>query len=216
MYYDDISHCFISLGSECPKDCSEESGGECMEGVTMDCCEDDGLHYSVSSEGESSDSWESECEVANPDDLLFIPTPECRGMAQKKHGHDTYFVGSGDSDVREMAGDSDDGVNQKKRKGRSRGRSRGKDNPQEKGKCGACGPSTHRRSSHKHCPFHKGRAKKEAHSPSLAKRSTPSCESGNESIQYASCDSSGIEEVQIVDTCTCGPQEGLSVELQEP
>ena len=50
----------------------------------MDCCEDDCLHYSVSSEGESSDSWESECEVSNPDDSLFIPTPERRGMAQGK------------------------------------------------------------------------------------------------------------------------------------
>ena len=44
----------------------------------MDGREDD------SSEGESSDSWESECEVSNPDDSLFIPTPECPGMAQGK------------------------------------------------------------------------------------------------------------------------------------
>ena len=50
----------------------------------MDCCEDDYLHHFVSSEGESSDSWKSECEVANPDDSLFISTPECRGMVQGK------------------------------------------------------------------------------------------------------------------------------------
>ena len=50
----------------------------------MDCCEDDYLHDFVSSEGESSDSWESECEVSNPDDSLFIPTPERPGMAQGK------------------------------------------------------------------------------------------------------------------------------------
>ena len=45
----------------------------------------------------------------------------------KKHGHDTYFGGS---DV-EMAGDSDDGVNQKKRKGRSRG----KEDPEQRRAC---------------------------------------------------------------------------------
>ena len=50
----------------------------------MDCCEDDYLHHFVSSEGESSDSWESECEVACLDDSLFIPTPDRRGMAQGK------------------------------------------------------------------------------------------------------------------------------------
>ena len=50
----------------------------------MDGREDDYLHHFVSSEGESSDSWESECEVASLDDSLFIPTPERPGMAQGK------------------------------------------------------------------------------------------------------------------------------------
>ena len=71
----------ISLGSECPKDCSEESRGDCLEGVSMDYCEDD---YFVSSEGESSDSWESECEVPNADDSLYVPTPERPGMVHGK------------------------------------------------------------------------------------------------------------------------------------
>ena len=57
----------------------------------------------------------------------------------------------GGSDV-EMASDSDDGVNQKKGKGRS----------DSKRKCAACGSSTHQRSGHRDCPFHKDRAKKEA------------------------------------------------------
>ena len=48
----------------------------------MDCCEDDYLHHFVSSEGESSDSWESECEVACPDYSLFIRTPERLGVNQ--------------------------------------------------------------------------------------------------------------------------------------
>ena len=51
-----ISECLISLGSECPKDGSEESGEECLEGVTVDCCEDDYLHNFISTEGESLDS----------------------------------------------------------------------------------------------------------------------------------------------------------------
>ena len=50
----------------------------------MDCCEDDYLHNCISSEGESSDSWESECEAANVDDSLFIPTPERPGMVRGK------------------------------------------------------------------------------------------------------------------------------------
>ena len=50
----------------------------------MDCCEDDYLHHFVSSEGESSDSRERVCEVSNPDDSLFIPTPERPGMVRGK------------------------------------------------------------------------------------------------------------------------------------
>ena len=110
----------------------------------------------------------------------------------KKHGHDTYFGGS---DV-EMAGDSDDGVNQKKGKGRSCGTG----NPQGNGKCSACGSSTHRRSSHRDCPFHQGRAKKDALSVSPSVRSTPAAsESDNESIDDSS------DEV-LIDICTCGAE----------
>ena len=115
----------------------------------------------------------------------------------KKHGHDTYFGGS---DV-EMAGDSDDGVNQKKGKGRSRGTG----NPQGKGKCSACGSSTHRRFSHRDCPFHQGRTKKDALSVSPSVRSTPAAsESGNESIDDSS-DSCMSDEV-LIDICTCGAE----------
>ena len=58
--------------------------------------------------------------------------------------------------------DSGDGVKQNKEKGKGSGCGKGK--PQGKGKCAACGSSTHLRSSHRECPFHKSRAKKEAHS----------------------------------------------------
>ena len=76
----------------------------------------------------------------------------------KEHGHDTYFGGSGDSDVEEMVCDSGDGVNQNKGKGKGSGRGKGK--PLGKGKCAACGSSTHRRSSHRDCPFHESCTKK--------------------------------------------------------
>ena len=109
----------------------------------------------------------------------------------KKHGHDTYFGGS---DV-EMASDSNGGVNQKKGKGRS----------DSKGKCAACGSSTHQRSSHRDCPFHKDRAKKEALSVSPSDRSTRAAsESGNESLGGPS-DSGMSDEVEI-DICTCGTE----------
>ena len=58
------------------KDCLEESGEECSV-----FCDDDNF---VSSDGESLDSLESECEISNLDDSLYIPTPERRGMIQGK------------------------------------------------------------------------------------------------------------------------------------
>ena len=66
----------IYLGPECSKDCLEESGEECSA-----FCGDD---IFFSSDGESSDSLESECEISNLDDSLYIPTPERRGMIQGK------------------------------------------------------------------------------------------------------------------------------------
>ena len=72
-----------------------------------------------------------------------------------KHGHDTYFGGSGGSDFEEMVCNSGDGVNQDKEKGKGSGCGKGK--PLGKGKCAAC---THRHSSHRDCPLHKSHAKK--------------------------------------------------------
>ena len=94
----------------------------------------------------------------------------------KKHGHDTYFGGSDDSDAEEMVCDSGDGVNQNKGKGKVSGRGKGK--PQGKGKCAACGSSTNRRSSHRHCPFHKSRAYKDNHSDGTAEELITDSESG--------------------------------------
>ena len=86
-------------------------------------------------------------------------------------------------------------VNQKKGKGRS----------DSKGKCAACGSSTHQHSSHRDCPFHKDRAKKEALSVSPSERSTRAAsESGNESLDGPS-DSGMSDEVEI-DICTCGAE----------
>lgn len=63
-----IVYVYVWLG--CPKDGLEESGEECFESVTMECGVDD----CVSSEGESSDSWESENEVSNRNDSLYANT----------------------------------------------------------------------------------------------------------------------------------------------
>jgi hypothetical protein len=130
----------------------------------------------------------------------------------KKHGRDTYFDGSGDSDVEEMVCDSGDGVNQNKGKGKGSGCGKGK--PQGKGKCAACGSSTHRRSSHRDCPFHQGRVKKDVLPVSPSVRSTPAAsESGNESIDDSS-DSCMSDEV-LIDICTCGA-EGRSHKISCP
>ena len=115
----------------------------------------------------------------------------------KKHGHDTYFDGSGDSDVEEMVCDSGDGVNQSKEKGKGSGRGKGK--PQGKGKCAACGSSTHRRSSHRDCPFYKSHANKEAPSDGTAEEMIINSE------DIADGDSLDSEEIEI-DFCTCGAE----------
>ena len=112
----------------------------------------------------------------------------------KKHGHHTYFVGS---DV-EMASDSDDGLNQKKGKDKNDGNG----DFQAKKKCAACGSITHKRSSHKECPFYKGRAKKEVHSVSFSVESTPvASESGSEQL-----DNSTDCRMSDSDICTCGAE----------
>ena len=112
----------------------------------------------------------------------------------KKHGRDTYFNGSGDSDVEEMVCDSGDGVNQNKEKGKGSGRGKGK--PLGKGKCAACGWSTHRRSSHRDYPFHKSRAKKEAHSDGTAEELITDSQSGEYITGGNSSDSEEIENVR--------------------
>ena len=50
--------------------------------------------------------------------------------------------------------------------GRQKVSSRGKGRPQKKGNCASCGSSTHKRSSHKDCPFHKSRGKEGANTAS--------------------------------------------------
>ena len=101
----------------------------------------------------------------------------------KKHGRDTYFDGSGDSDVEEMVCDSGDGLNQNKGKGKG-------------------GSSTHKRSSHRECPFHKSRAKKDDHSDGTAEELITDSESGE---YITGGDSSESEEIEI-DICTCGAE----------
>ena len=65
-----------------------------------------------------------------------------------------------------MVCDTSDGVNQNKGKGKGSGPGKGK--LQGKGTCAACGSSTHRRSSHRDCPFHKSCANKDDHSDGTA------------------------------------------------
>ena len=91
-----------------------------------------------------------------------------------------------------MVCDSDDGVNQNKGKGKGSGRGKGK--PQGKGKCATCGSSTHRRSSHRDCPFHKSRAKKDDHSDVTAEELITDSESGE---YITGGDSLESEEIEI-------------------
>ena len=53
---------------------------------------------------------------------LRVADGEKRIKWSKKHGRDTYFYCSGDSDFEEMVCDSGDGVNQNKGKGKGSGR----------------------------------------------------------------------------------------------
>ena len=79
----------------------------------------------------------------------------------------------------------DDGVNQK---GKGKGSNRGKINAKGKGNCAVCG------SSHRDCPFHKGHAKKEAHSDSPVEELISDSESGED---MADGDSSDSEEIPV-------------------
>ena len=74
----------------------------------------------------------------------------------KEHGHDTYFGGG---NVEEKVCDSSDGVNQRKEEGSGPGKLK----PRGRGKCAACGSSTHLCSSHRDCLFYKSHANKEPH-----------------------------------------------------
>ena len=85
----------------------------------------------------------------------------------------------------------DDGVNQK---GKGKGSNRGKINAKGKGNCAVCGSSTHLRSSRRDCPFHKGHAKKEAHSDSPVEELISDSESGED---MADGDSSDSEEIPV-------------------
>ena len=74
--------------------------------------------------------------------------------------HDTYSGAQCDSEH------SDIDVKVIQGEGRQKVSSRGKGRPQKKGNCALCGSSTHKRSSHKDCPFHKSRGKKGANTAS--------------------------------------------------
>ena len=85
----------------------------------------------------------------------------------KEHGHDTYFGGS---DAEENACDYGDGVNQRKEKGSAYGKGK----PRGKGKCAACGSSTHLR---RDCPYNKSNTNKKPHSDKSTEQLIPDSES---------------------------------------
>lgn len=116
----------------------------------------------------------------------------------KEHGHDTYFGGS---DVEEKLCDTSDGLSQKKGKGRACGKGK----PRGKGKCVACGSSTHLRSSHRDCPFYKGRANKEPHSEELMVLDSESGEALSDSDLLESSEdmSDGVSSDSDTISCTC-------------
>ena len=70
------------------------------------------------------------------------------------------------------------------------------------GKCAACGSSTHRRSSHRDCPFHNIRAKKDDHSDGTAEELITDSESG----EYITGGNSSESEEIDIDICTCGAE----------
>ena len=123
-----------------------------------------------------------------------------RSKWSKEHGHDTYFGGS---DAEELC-DSSDGVNQRKKmkSGPGKGKAR------VKGKCAACGSSTHLRSSHKDCPFNKRHANKEPHTVNSEDELIASSESDETVSDRDSLESSEgtciSDSDSVIITCTCG------------
>ena len=120
----------------------------------------------------------------------------------KKHSHDTY----GHNDDSDLECDVDIVRDGRKQPSRGEGKTRGKQ------KCGACGSTMHKRSSHKDCPFYKGKsaithAKKESKSTNAV----PVLSESNGEILSSVSDSDTSSDVQFLDdnidcsdSCTCG------------
>ena len=85
-------------------------------------------------------------------------------------------------------------------------RKRGK--PRGKGKCAACGSSTHLRSTHRDCPSNKTHANKEPHSDNSADEMIPDSEAMSESVLLESGEdmSDGDSSDSETITCTCGAE----------
>ena len=124
----------------------------------------------------------------------------------RKHGHDTY----GDDDAHD---DSDHEPEEKKGKGK--GKTRAKREVQGGQVCSACGSSTHKRSSHRDCPFNKKRGT----CTMRPKNANPALREGLEadvgstlsedasSVVRCSDDAmTGVDTDDDVCQCTCGAQ----------
>ena len=121
-----------------------------------------------------------------------------RILWSRQHGHDTYSGAQCDSEH------SDIDVKVSHGEGRQKVSSRGKGRPQEKGNCASCGCSTHKRSSHKHCPFHKSRGKKGANTASRTNVLKDMSESDGDVSSDGIPDTEGNEIESDIDLCVCG------------
>ena len=86
----------------------------------------------------------------------------------------------------------------------------GKGKARVKGKCAACGSSTHLRSSHKDCPFNKRHANKEPHTVNSEDELIASSESDETVSDRDSLESSEgtciSDSDSVIITCTCGAE----------
>ena len=117
-----------------------------------------------------------------------------RSEWSKKHGRDAY----GGS----IADDEDDSLHETVKKSR-----RGKAKlPKGESMCSACGSSTHKRSTHRDCPFNKHATAKTSSKPDIAVVSPSQSSDAVSGIGDIQSEAGGIDsdDYMMYDMCTCG------------
>ena len=106
--------------------------------------------------------------------------------------------------VMRMEHESDHGKVLKRKRGKAKPR---KAKPKSEGLCSACGSSTHKRSTHRDCPFNTKRTAKTSTKPVIVAVDSPSQSSDAvHSISDVQSETGGIDsdDYMMYDLCTCG------------